>query len=149
MMLPDDDELYEVDQTYLGPPRRYIGNFRYKAIGAFLAIGPLTFVVLRQIGMPNHLLTWGLATMFVLGVSGAIADLATAERPISSLFATFNNDLRARRDQVGTQRASASNFTRRVRPSGQLAKWVARNSRSSASAEEKSTAPVGAALSTD
>lgn len=40
MRLPDDDELYEVDQTYLGPPRRYIGEMRYRTIFLFLVIAP-------------------------------------------------------------------------------------------------------------
>jgi hypothetical protein len=43
MLLPVDDELYEVDQTYLGPPRRYLAPMRPTAIFAWLVIGPLTF----------------------------------------------------------------------------------------------------------
>ena len=43
MLVPVDDELYEVDQTYLGPPRRYFAPMRHSAIFVWLVIGPLTF----------------------------------------------------------------------------------------------------------
>jgi len=52
MLLPVDDELYEVEQTYLGPPRRYFAPMRHKAIFAWLVIGPLTFVVTDGLGLP-------------------------------------------------------------------------------------------------
>ena len=50
MRLHDDDELYQVDQTYLGPPGRYIAPMRHKAIFAWLILGPLTFVTVRRSG---------------------------------------------------------------------------------------------------
>ena len=59
MLLPVDDELYEVDQTYLGPPRRYFAPMRHKAIFAWLVIGPLTFVVTDKLGLPFMVLTVG------------------------------------------------------------------------------------------
>lgn len=129
MRLADDDELYEVDQTYLGPPGRYIGTFRFKAIAAWLALGPLTFVVMRQIGVPMNLLTIGLTVMGISTAAGAIADVATPERPVGSVFATFFNDLRARRPESKTQSVTATGFARRVRPGGQLGKWINRNSK--------------------
>jgi hypothetical protein len=52
MLLPVDDELDEVEQTYLGPPRRYLARMRHKAIFAWLVIGPLTFVVTDMLGLP-------------------------------------------------------------------------------------------------
>ncbi len=127
MRLPDDDELYEVDQTYLGPPGRYIGEFRFKAIAAWLAIGPITFVVLRQVGIPMTLLTVGLTLMAVSAAAGTIADLATSERPVRSLLTTFMNDLRASRPTTTTHTVSATGFARRVHPQGQLGKWIARH----------------------
>ena len=60
MLLPVDDELYEVDQTYLDPPRRYLAPMRHKAIFAWLVIGPLTFVVTHKLGLPFTVLTVGL-----------------------------------------------------------------------------------------
>ena len=57
MLLPVDDELYEVDQTYLDPLRRYLAPMRHKAILAWLVIGPLTFVVTHRLGLPFTVLT--------------------------------------------------------------------------------------------
>jgi hypothetical protein len=59
-VLPDDDELYEVDQTYLDPPRRYIAPMRHKVIFAWLVIGPLKFVSTHKLGLPFTVLTVGL-----------------------------------------------------------------------------------------
>lgn len=41
MRLPDDDEIYDVDQTYLGPPGYYIGRLRYRMI----AVTPVAVLV--------------------------------------------------------------------------------------------------------
>lgn len=129
MRLVDDDELYEVDQTYLGPPGRYIGTFRFKAIAAWLALGPLTFVVMRQTGVPMNLLTVGLTLMGISVASGAIADAATPERPVTSLVATFMNDLKARRRDTTAHAAAATGYARRVRPGGPLGKWLKRTTK--------------------
>jgi hypothetical protein len=40
MLPPDDDELYEVDQTYPDPPRRYIAPMRHKVIFACSSSDP-------------------------------------------------------------------------------------------------------------
>jgi hypothetical protein len=127
MLLPDDDELYEVDQTYLGPPGRYIGTFRFKAIAAWLALGPLTFVLMRKLGVPMTLLTVGLAILIVSALAGAIADVATTERPLTSVIRSFVNDLRATRPTSAVSRARVSRYRRRFRPRGPLGKWIERN----------------------
>jgi hypothetical protein len=97
MHLPDDDELYEVDQTYLGPPRRYIAPMRHKAIFAWLVIGPLTFVVAHKLGLPFTVLSVGLLLFGTMWVAMTLADKATHEKPITSLFAAFWHDLAAPR----------------------------------------------------
>lgn len=129
MRLADDDELYEVDQTYLGPPGRYIGAFRFKAIAAWLALGPFTFVVMRQVGVPMNLLTVGLTVMGISLAAGAIADAASSERPVGSLLKTFMNDLKAKRRDNTTHRAALTGFASRVSPQGPLGKWIARNTK--------------------
>ena len=59
MLLTVDDELYEVEQTFLGPARRYLAPMRPKAIFAWLVIGLLTFVVPDKLGLPFTVLTSG------------------------------------------------------------------------------------------
>lgn len=126
MYLPDDDEIYEVDQTYLGPPGRYLGTFRHKAIFAWLVIGPLWLVTMRRLNVPFTLLTLGFSLALITKASMWIADRATAERPIRSIVSTFKNELDARRAPTKTHRAAGPghNFA----PRGTLGRW-ARNSR--------------------
>lgn len=97
MRLPDDDELHDIDSTYLGPPRRYIAPMRHKALFAWLAIGPLTFVIAHRIGLPFNVATVGLMFLATIYAAMTLADHATPERPVSSLFTTFWHDLTARR----------------------------------------------------
>ena len=107
MRLPDDDELYEVDQTYLGPPRRYIAPMRHKAIFAWLVIGPLTFVVTHKLGLPFTVLSVGLLMLGTIWAAMTLADHVIPERPVSSLFATFWHDLTTpRRSRPGTERTA-------------------------------------------
>ena len=118
MRLPDDDELYQVDQTYLGPPHRYIAPMRHKAIFAWLAIGPLSFVIAAQLGMPFTLLSVGLLLLATVWAAMTLADKATSERPISSLFTTFWHDLTAPRAEVRGRRSEHNAFAGAVRPKG-------------------------------
>lgn len=127
MLLPDDDELYEVDQTYLGPPGRYIGNFRFKAIAAWLVLGPLTFVVMRKLGVDMNLLTVGLAAMAVTYLAGEIADLATPERPLLAVAKGFSNDLKARRESTRGDASSAARYGTKIRPGSPLGRWIRHN----------------------
>jgi hypothetical protein len=97
LKLPDDDELYEVDSTYLGPPRRYVAVMRHRAIFSWLVIGPVTFVVLHRLGLPFNPLTLGLMVLGTIYAAQVIADKATHEKPVGSLFSAFWNDLRSPR----------------------------------------------------
>ena len=129
MRLPDDDELYEVDQTYLGPPGRYIAPMRHKAIFAWLGIAPLAFVVARQLGMQFSLLSVGLLLIGTVWAAMVMADHATPERPISAIAASFWNDLRAPRLDRRAQGARGEAFGRVTRPRGALGRYLARRTR--------------------
>ena len=97
MRLPDDDEIYDVDQTYLGPPGRYIGRFRYRAI----LIGPVVFllglVTINQSGIGYSLLSVGLLAIGTAGLTGWIVDHTSQERPVGVLIQTMAHELTARR----------------------------------------------------
>jgi hypothetical protein len=95
--LPDDDEIYDVDQTYLGPPGRYIGRFRYRAI----LIGPVVFllglVTINQSGIGYSLLSVGLLTIGTAWLTGWLVDHTSQERPVGVLIQTMAHELTARR----------------------------------------------------
>jgi hypothetical protein len=97
MRLPDDDEIYDVDQTYLGPPGRYIGRFRYRAI----LVGPVVFLVglvtINQSGIGYSLLSVGLLTIGTAWLTGWFVDHTSQERPVGVLIQTFAHELTARR----------------------------------------------------
>ena len=107
MNLPDDDELYDVDQTYLGPPGRYIARIRYRA----LMIGPLLFLLglatLAQTGIGYSVLTVGLLVIVTVRLTNEIVDRTSAERPLPVLFKIFGHELNARRPQLKGTKARA------------------------------------------
>lgn len=126
MRLPDDDELYEVDQTYLGPPHRYIAPMRHKAIFAWLGIGPLVFVVLHKVGFPFTVLSVGLLLLGVTWAAMSLADHATTERPVSALFAAFWHDLSAPRAVQRAHRTSENPYASSLKPGGSLGRYASR-----------------------
>jgi uncharacterized MnhB-related membrane protein len=108
MRLPDDDELYEVDQTYLGPPRRYIGEMRYRTIFLFLVIAPVTLVLLRKLGMPVTLLSMGLWLIGASYLSMKASDYISAESSAGAWLMTFWHELTAPRVETGAQYAGGA-----------------------------------------
>jgi hypothetical protein len=103
--LHDDDELYQVDQTYLGPPGRYIAPMRHKAIFAWLILGPLSFVTAQRLGLPMTVLSVGLLLLGTVWLAMAIADHTSAERSVGSLLGAFWRDLTARRPPTKSESA--------------------------------------------
>lgn len=126
MRLPDDDEVYAVDQTYLGPPGRYIAAMRHKAIFAWLVIAPLLLVILRRLDVPITLLTGGLAFLFTLWASMKVADHTSEEVPVSAAFQAFWNDLNTRREQQVLHRATGEGYTRAAHPRGGWGRYLKR-----------------------
>jgi hypothetical protein len=108
MRLPDDDEIYDVDQTYLGPPGKYIGRYRYRA----LMVGPLVFLLglamLARTGIGFSLLSVGLLFLVVARLTTWVVDHTNQERPIPVLVATFRHELTARRAPHRGDRSKAT-----------------------------------------
>lgn len=127
MKLPDDDELYDVDQTYLGPPGRYIGAMRYKAIFAWLLVAPLLLVVFQRLRVPISLLTIGLTFLLSIYLAQIIADRATSERSVLHGLTSFWKDLSAPRPQARPDVAvGGPAFARARSPRGALGRYLTR-----------------------
>lgn len=131
MRLPDDDELYEVDQTYLGPPRRYIGEMRYRTIFLFLVIAPVTLVLLRKLGMPVTLLSMGLWLIGASYLSMKASDYISSESSAGAWLMTFWHELTTPRVETGAQYAggAAVAFRHATSPRGGWAKAMRRPGR--------------------
>ncbi len=100
MRLPDDDEIYDVDQTYLGPPGYYIGRMRYRMIAVTPVVILLGLALLVKTGIGFTLLSVALTVLISLRLSQWIVDKTTHERPISVLVTTFWHELTATRMPV-------------------------------------------------
>jgi len=100
MRLPDDDEIYDVDQTYLGPPGYYIGRLRYRMIAVTPVVVLLGLAFLVKTGIGFSLLSIALTVLVSLRLSQWIVDKTTHERPISVLATTFWHELTAARMPV-------------------------------------------------
>lgn len=125
MRLPDDDELYEVDQSYLGPPGRYIAVMRHKAIFAWLVIAPLCLVVVRKMDIPITLLSGGLLAIFTVWAAMKIADHTNTEVPFGALMQTFRNELTAPRPPRNTDTARVgSTYDRALHPRGGWGRYL-------------------------
>lgn len=131
MRLVDDDEVYEIDSSYLGPPGRYIGVMKHKVIFLWLIIGPLVGVTMRRLGIEFSLLTVGLTVIAVTGVVLWLADRITYERPVGSLFGLLRHEVTAPRTPRGTSTTSAADLSQVGGPRGSLLRWVERRGASS------------------
>jgi hypothetical protein len=115
MRLPDDDEIYDVDQTYLGPPGYYIGRLRYRmiAITPVMVLMGLAFLVKTGIGFT--LLSVALTVLVSLRLSQWVVDKTDHERPVGVLLTTFWHELTAARTPVkGLRSRRPVAFRRRV-----------------------------------
>ncbi|MCL1872450.1 MAG: hypothetical protein FWF90_18835 [Promicromonosporaceae bacterium] len=95
MRLPDDDEIYDVDQTYLGPPGYYIGRLRYRMIAVAPVMILFGLAVLEKTGIGFSLLSVALTVLVALRLSQWIVDKTNHERPMSVLLTTFWHELTA------------------------------------------------------
>lgn len=120
MRLHDDDEVYEVDGSYLGPPGRFIGVMRYKVIFLWLVLGPMVLWVVRMLQLELTLLTGGLLVIGLAGVIGALADRITPERSMSDLVGTFWAEVRAARVPMSVDKARGADLGVVARPPARL-----------------------------
>lgn len=126
MRLDDDDEVYEIDDSYLGPPGRFIAVMRYKVIFLWLIVGPLVFWVWRLVGVPLTLMTVGLTVLAVTGFVMWVADRITKERSVMDLLGTFWQEVTAPRAEAKTHRAFGADLSVVGRPPTRWTKWAGR-----------------------
>lgn len=114
MRLPDDDEIYNVDSVYLGPPGRFIGRFRQRAIILFPGILLLVFVIERRAGFPFTLLTVGLTVMACAALTASIVDHTSSERSLGVLLRTSWQEVIGRRPRRATPRKRRTRSAEKV-----------------------------------
>lgn len=98
MQLVDDDEVYEVDQDYLGPPGRYIGRFKYRSLLIFPVLFLLALIVSIQLGAGIGLFSLAWTALLAGWLTRQVIARVTYERPLGALLATFAHELTAARE---------------------------------------------------
>ncbi len=110
MRLPVDDDVYELDQDYLGPPGRYLGRLKYRSLALF----PLIFVCLmlmqRGLGLGLSLLSFGYLVVATAWTTRWLSRLANFERPLTVVLQIFCHELGAQRPPSRGDAASFSSF---------------------------------------
>jgi hypothetical protein len=107
MRLPDDEEIHDVDGTYLGPEGKFIGRLRYRA----LVLGPVVFVmgllvVAQTVGY--SLLSVGALCILAPWATGRVIDHTSGERSFGVLVNTFIHEVDGRREPRGRMHAKGS-----------------------------------------
>lgn len=122
MRLPDDDEIYDVDQTYLGPPGKYMGRLRYRAVGIYPVVLIVGFATLSYTGLGPGLNGVQLVCTGGVVIGGKrltdwILEHVNVERPLGVFFTSFSHEVTAPRasKRRDTSRRPTVLSSRRVR----------------------------------
>lgn len=100
MRLPVDDEIYNVDAVWLGPPHKTL-PFRARYVA--YAVGALVFVLLqiieRRLGIGLGFFSLAYSVLATVGLTRLILSVVDADRPLSSVVAAFAHEVGAPRER--------------------------------------------------
>lgn len=101
MRLPVDDEIYNVNAVWLGPPDKTL-PFRARYVA--YAVGALVFVILqvveRRLGIGLGFFTLAYSLLATVGLTRLILNVVDADRPLSSVVAGFAHEVGAPREST-------------------------------------------------
>jgi hypothetical protein len=101
MRLPVDDEIYNVNAVWLGPPHKTL-PFRARYVA--YAVGALVFVVLqvieRRLGIGLGFFSLAYSVLATVGLTRLILSVVDADRPLSSVMAGFAHEVGAPREHT-------------------------------------------------
>lgn len=100
MRLPVDDEIYNVNAVWLGPPNKTL-PFRARYVA--YAVGALVFVLLqvveRRLGIGLGFFSLAYSLLVTVGLTRLILSVVDADRPLASVLAGFAHEVGAPREQ--------------------------------------------------
>lgn len=114
MQVRTDDEIYEVDSSYLGPPGHYLGRLRYKTLLLLPAIYLPTLVLIASVGLPMNLLTIAGSFLICLRINQLLGKHFTRLTPFSSVLSHFITEMSAPRPDRDKPEASQPLTTRQA-----------------------------------
>lgn len=139
MRLPVDDEIYNVNAVWLGPPNKTL-PFRARYVA--YAVGALVFVILqvieRRLGIGLGFFTLAYSLLATVGLTRLILSVVDADRPLSSVLAGFAHEVGAPRES--TKPRAATIRPARVRAVPARLSWAQRRAHKQARQIEGTTA---------
>ena len=100
MRLPVDDEIYNVDAVWLGPPHKTL-PFRARYVA--YAVGTLVFVLLqiieRRLGIGLGFFSLAYSVLATVGLTRLTLSVVDADRPLTSVLAAFAHEVGAPRER--------------------------------------------------
>lgn len=110
MRLPVDDEIYNVDAVWLGPPRNTLPwRARYVAYGVGLVVFVLLQAIERRLGIGLGFFSLAYSVLVTVGLTRLILSVVDHDRPLGSVLAAFAHE-------VGAPRESTKNTDHTYRP---------------------------------
>ncbi|KRF23657.1 hypothetical protein [Phycicoccus sp. Soil803] len=101
MRLPVDDEIYNVNAVWLGPPNKTL-PFRARYVA--YAVGALVFVLLqvieRRLGIGLGFFSLAYTLLVTVGLTRLILNVVDADRPLGSVIAGFAHEVGAPRQRT-------------------------------------------------
>ena len=101
MRLPVDDEIYNVNAVWLGPPNKTL-PFRARYVA--YAVGALVFVLLqvieRRLGVGLGFFSLAYTLLVTVGLTRLILNVVDADRPLGSVVAGFAHEVGAPRERT-------------------------------------------------
>jgi hypothetical protein len=101
MRLPVDDEIYNVDAVWLGPPRNTLPwRARYVAYGVGLVVFVLLQAVERRLGIGLGFFSMAYSVLATVGLTRLILNVVDHDRPLASVLAAFVHEVGAPREST-------------------------------------------------
>lgn len=107
MRLPVDDEIYNVNSVWLGPPGR---TMPFRARYVAYAVGAIVFVLLqvlqRRLGIGLGFFSFAYSLLATVGLTRLILAVVNPDRPLASVLAAFAHEVSAPREDTRVRSAT-------------------------------------------
>jgi len=101
MRLPVDDEIYNVDAVWLGPPRNTLPwRARYVAYCVGLVVFVLLQAIERRLGIGLGFFSLAYSLLITVGLTRLILSVVDHDRPLGSVLAAFAHEVAAPREST-------------------------------------------------
>ncbi len=104
MRLPVDDEIYQVNGVWLGPPGKTLPwRARYVAYAVGVAIFVVLQVVERRLGIGLGFFSLAYSVLITVGLTRLVLTVVDHDRPVTSVVAAFSHEVSAPREDKREQ----------------------------------------------